>query len=287
MKTKRSYLFVPASSVKLMEKALASAADCVIFDLEDAVALNEKQAARERAKTFLQNNELVKDVYIRINDITTPFWKEDVEAAVEAGAFGIIVPKSESSGNMKVICQTVTNTLERTGREIGSFEVLPLIETARGVHFAYDIATSHSLIPRLVFGSIDYALDLDCQLTPEGEELIYARSQIVNASRAAGIDNPVDAVYPDLANEDGLRNEAVRARKAGFKSKLSIHPKQLEPIHEVFTPSQQELDEAFEIVQAFEKAEKHGVASIAVGNKLVDYPVYKKAKNLLAYASLA
>jgi citrate lyase subunit beta/citryl-CoA lyase len=286
MKTNRSYLFAPAISTKLMEKALNSEADCVIYDLEDAVAINEKQEARDRAKYFLQNIQPSKEVYIRINDITTQYWNEDLEAAIVAGAAGVIVPKAESASNMQVICQAALTQLEKLNRDVQSFSVIPLIETAKGVHFAFEIASSHALIPRLAFGSIDYSLDIDCQLTEEGVELIYARSQIVNASRAAGIGSPIDAVYPNLGNEGGLMDEAVRARKIGFKAKLAIHPKQLKSIHEVFTPDQKELDEALEIVQAFESAEQQGVASISVGNNLVDYPVYKKAKSLLQNTSL-
>ncbi|MGA5688734.1 HpcH/HpaI aldolase/citrate lyase family protein [Cytobacillus pseudoceanisediminis] len=286
MAPKRSYLFVPAVSEKIMGKALSSAADSVIFDLEDAVAINEKEIARERAKNYLLNYPAEKDVYIRINDFTTVYWRKDIECAVESGAKGIIVPKAESGSNMKVICQTALELLERAGRKGDLFEVLPLIETASGVHFAYEIANSHSLVPRLVFGSIDYSLDIDCELTDGGEELYFARSQVVNASRAAGIGSPVDAVYPDLSNEEGLYREAVRARISGFKSKLSIHPKQINAIHQVFTPDEKALEEAREIVEAFEEAELNGSASISVRNKLVDYPVYKKAKGLLHYSGL-
>ncbi|QOK28266.1 CoA ester lyase [Cytobacillus oceanisediminis] len=284
MSAKRSYLFVPAISEKMMGKALSSGADSVIFDLEDAVAINEKEIARERAKNYLLNHLVNKDVYIRINDFTTVYWRSDIECAVESGVNGIIVPKAESGSNMKVICQSVLELLERSGRKEDRFEVLPLIETASGVHFAYEIANSHSLVPRLVFGSIDYSLDIDCELTDGGEELYYARSQIVNASRAAGIGSPVDAVYPDLSNEEGLSREALRARNSGFKSKLAIHPKQLNVIHNVFTPDEKVLQEAREIVEAFEEAELKGHASISVRNKLVDYPVYKKAKGLLQYS---
>jgi citrate lyase subunit beta / citryl-CoA lyase len=283
---KRSYLFVPASSEKLMEKAVKSHSDCAIFDLEDAVALSEKENARERAKNYLINHPADKDVYIRINDMTTPYWRDDVIAAIDAGASGVVVPKSESGIHLKTICQVIQDRLESRGEADRKFDVMPLIETAKGVHFAYDIANAHHYIPRLVFGYIDYSLDLGCELTEDGEELIYARSQIVNASRAAGIGNPVDAVYPDLNNPDGLNNDAVRARKIGFKAKLAIHPKQLDIIHEVFTPKQEELEKAREIVEAFEAAEKSGTASIAVQNQLVDYPVYKKAKSLLQLANL-
>ncbi|PLR75903.1 CoA ester lyase [Bacillus sp. V3-13] len=285
MGIRRSYLFVPSVSVKMMEKAVASDSDCVIFDLEDAVAINEKEAARERIKQFLNNNKPPKEVFIRINDMLTSFWRADLETAIETRAAGIIVPKAENAANMIRLCEVAEQIMERKNQdEMDQFKVLPLIETAAGVHFAYEIAASHQRIPCLVFGSIDYSLDVDCELTEGGEELFYARSQIVNASRAAGKGSPVDAVYPDLANEKGLKLEALRAKQLGFKAKLAIHPKQLAAIHEVFTPSQKELDNAMEIVSAFEEAEQQGVASISVGKKLVDYPVYKKAKGLLQYS---
>lgn len=286
MNLKRSYLFVPATSTRMFEKALASEADCIIFDLEDAVAISEKQEARERAKNFLVNNQPSKDVLIRINDVSTTFWREDLEAAIRAGASGVIVPKAESAISMKILCETTLISLERMKRGLNTFVVLPLIETARGVQFAYEIASAHYLIKRLVFGSIDYSLDVNCELTEEGTELLYARSQVVNASKAAGIGSPIDSVYPDLGNEPGLINESHRARRLGFNAKLAIHPKQLHPIHEIFSPNQKEMDAALEIVHAFEAAEQEGIASIAVGNKLVDYPVYKKAKALLQSAGL-
>jgi citrate lyase subunit beta / citryl-CoA lyase len=284
LSAKRSYLFVPSTSIKMMEKALESKADCVIFDLEDAVVANEKPAARERAQHFLLNHKPKKDVYMRINDITTPYWKEDLIAAINAGASGIVVPKADSS--MKNICQTVLEHLEKGGRDIHSFEVLPLIETARGIQFVYEIANSHHLISRLAFGSIDYALDVDCQLSADGEELLFARSQIVNASKAAGVGSPIDAVYPNLGDLEGLRVEATRSRKLGFKAKLAIHPKQLDTIQVVFTPEQKEIEEALTIVKAFEEAEQRGLAYISVDAKLADYPVYKKAKALLQNISL-
>jgi citrate lyase subunit beta / citryl-CoA lyase len=279
---KRSYLFVPATSVKMMEKAITSKADSVIFDLEDAVAFNEKEAARERARDFLHNNHPQKEIFIRINDMLTPFWQADLEAAIVGRAAGVIVPKAETAVSLIRLCESVNMILERNNRRSqDQFHVLPLIETAAGVQFAYEIASSHQRIPFLVFGSIDYSLDVGCELTDGGEELFFARSQIVNASRAAGKGSPIDAVYPDLANEEGLKKEAIRARKAGFRGKLAIHPKQLDVIHEVYSPTQAEMDKASEIVAAFEAAEMRGIASISVGGKLVDYPVYKKAKALL------
>jgi len=125
-------------------------------------------------------------------------------------------------------------------------------------------------------------LDVGCEVTSGEEELLYARSKIVIASRAAGKGHPIDAVYPDLKNPEGLRNETALAKRLGFRGKLIIHPKQIETVHQVFTPGERELQEAAEIVNKFEEAERQGVASISVNNKLVDYPIYKKAKEMLA-----
>ncbi|WP_085506515.1 HpcH/HpaI aldolase/citrate lyase family protein [Thalassobacillus devorans] len=268
----RSYLFVPAFKQSMIKKAIASEADCVIIDLEDSVAITEKRLARETILESLDNTS-GSNVFIRINDLHTPFWEDDLSCAIQAGVTGIMLPKSEHANDIRTITEKVDNE---------ALALIPLIETAKGVQHIADIANASQSVERLAFGSIDYSLDIDCQLTPGGLELLFARSQIVNASRAAEIGAPIDAVYPDLNNEDGLVQEATLARQLGFKGKLLIHPKQVDPVHQIFSPSQQELEECEEIVEAFERAEQQGVASIAYNNKLVDYPVYRRAKELLA-----
>lgn len=274
----RSYLFVPGNNLSIVKKAVSSSADCIILDLEDAVAHSEKEKARETVEEALLKFGKEKTMFVRINDIETSYWKKDVRCAVENGAKGIIVPKAESEFGIKVACDEVKSYFENAKNE---FCVVPLIETAKGVQFAYEISSADKMIQRLAFGSIDFSLDIDCELTPSGLELLFARSQIVIASKAAGIAPPIDAVFPNLKDEQGLEKEARFARQVGFKSKLAIHPKQLAAIHAVFSPSEKEIAEAQEIVEAFEAAEKEGVASITVNNTLVDYPVYKKAVNLL------
>ncbi len=278
----RSYLFVPAKKYRLIEKAASSDADCVIIDLEDAVALSEKENARELVKEGLSAFGSRKEMYVRINDVTTSFWKEDLSCALRYGASGVIVPKAESKEGIRL----VTAAIRDLGKEqppAPGFKVIPLIESARGVQFVYDIASADSIVSNLAFGYIDFSLDIDCELTPGGLELLHARSSIVIASKAAGIGAPIDAVYPHLDNSEGLENEAKHARQLGFRGKLIIHPKQIEPVHHVFTPSSDEIEKAKKIVEKFEEAENEGVASISVDNELVDYPVYKKAKALLSF----
>ncbi|WP_174614477.1 HpcH/HpaI aldolase/citrate lyase family protein [Virgibacillus ihumii] len=286
----RSYLFVPAKELSIINKAINSEADSVIIDLEDAVAYSEKNNARELVKESLQKLNNQKPVYVRINDIGTPFWEEDLAYSVQYGAHGVIVPKSENPEDISYICKRIremtqnkNGTVLRETNDSNSFEVIPLLETAKGIQFAYEIAKSDSLVSKLAFGSIDYSLDIGCQLSSSGDELLYARSRIVVGSRAADREGPIDAVFPSLNNPGGLEYEATQAKKLGFKGKLTIHPKQVDIVNNLFMPGDEELREAREIVEQFEKAEQEGLASISVNGNLVDYPVYKKAKEVLNF----
>jgi len=274
----RSYLFVPGSHREMINKAVYLNADSVILDLEDAVAISEKESAREIVKESLIRFGKEKEMIVRINDLDTPYWEEDLKCAVSNGAAGIMVPKSEDYQRIKSLCENIREFSSNYSRP---FQVIPLIETAKGVQFVHSIATADELIVRIAFGSIDFSLDIDCELTTNGLELLFARSQIVIASRAAGIGAPIDTVYPGLDNEAGLEKEAKMAKQLGFKAKLMIHPKQIEIVHQIFSASQEEINQATAIVKAFEQAENNGIASIMVNNQFVDYPVYKKAKNIL------
>ena len=250
--------------------------------MEDAVALSEKEIVRENVKEALINFNNQKKMIIRINDIATPFWEDDLICAITNGANGVMVPKAEHPEDMKLICDKVR---EISGVNQNEFEVIPLIETAKGVQFSYSIASADEMISKMAFGSIDFSLNIDCELTPKGLELLYARSQIVTASKAAGLSNPIDAVYPDLNNEAGLEYEAVFAKQIGFKSKLIIHPKQIQIVHKVFSLSEKEINRAKDIVEVFEEAEQNGVAAISINNTFVDYPVYKRAKSIISQFS--
>lgn len=221
-----------------------------------------------------------KEIIVRINDLNSPYWENDLICAITNGATGIMVPKSESEEDMRIVCSKAREVSKDLSR---LFQVIPLIETAKGVHFAYSISLADEMISRLAFGSIDFSLDINCELTENGLELLFARSQIVIASKAARIGSPIDTVYPNLNNYAGLENEAKLAKQLGFIGKLIIHPKQLQIVNKTFSPSKNEINDAKAIIKEFEEAERNGVASIKVNDQLVDYPVYKKAKSLLFY----
>lgn len=268
----RTYLFVPALEEKMILKASGTEADTIIIDLEDSVACSEKETTREMICAFLKKENIPdKRVFIRINDPKTIYFKEDISMCADAGVDGVMIPKAETADDIRKVTAV-------TGEDIS---LLPLIETAKGIRNIYDIAQAHPCVERLAFGSIDYSLDIDCALTSTGEELLYARSKLVNDSRAAGIGAPIDAVFPDLNDEEGLKQEACQSKRLGFKGKMIIHPNQIVPVHDVFSPTEAEIDAYRQMVEKFEQAEKEGRASIEYKGQMVDYPVYKKAKKIV------
>ena len=269
----RSYLFVPATKPQMISKALKSKADAIILDLEDSVAHVEKASARFMLTQALGMDK--KKLLLRINDYNSPYWQLDILCAIQNGINRIMIPKTESAENIEEIC----NFIKRESKEL--MEIIPLIETAKGIHFTYEIAKANKFVSKLAFGSIDYSLDTGCELSSGGLELLYARSKIVNESKAVGLQSPIDTIFPDLNNTAGLKESALYGKKIGFKSKMIIHPNQIDIVNDVFSPAEKEIKDAQNLIKAFEEAEKKGIASIKYQNQLIDYPMYKKAKTLL------
>jgi citrate lyase subunit beta / citryl-CoA lyase len=283
MKRARSWLFVPGNHVRRMEKAVGVPADVLIFDLEDAVPLQEKTAARQRTEEAVRRRK--KGVsFVRVNDPTTPFFEEDLEAVVGPGLAGIMLPKAAEREQVQMVDDRLSRLEEQTGLAKGSVQILPLIETAAGLQHAYEVATASGRVSCLAFGAVDFTLDIGARLTKEGTEILFARSQLVVISRAAGLEPPVDTVYVDLDDAEGFERDARLARQLGFQGKLVIHPTQVEIANRVFAPTPQEVEEAKTIAAAFEKALKAGQAAIQVGGKLVDTPVAHRACRVLDQA---
>lgn len=260
----RSYLFVPANRPERFAKACAAGADVVIVDLEDAVPPTEKSAARDSLARWLSP---ANPVLVRINGASSEWFDDDVAVCALPGVAGIILPKTESVDEVALI-----------GCASRERPVLPLIETALGMRHAEAIAGALH-VQRLVFGTIDFQLDLD--LEGDGEELLFYRSQLVLASRLAGILAPVDGVTLEIDDQDLLREATLYARRLGFGAKLCIHPRQLAPVHAGFAPTVAQLDWSRRVVQAANEADG---AAIAVDGKMVDRPVILKARQMLADA---
>jgi citrate lyase subunit beta/citryl-CoA lyase len=259
----RSYLFAPGHNAKLLAKVFDAGADAVILDLEDAVPPDAKQTARELVAETLRR----RPAWVRVNASRTTQCAADL-AVVGGLAAGIRIPKVESTRDVEWVAERVPGT-----------PLICAIETARGVFAAPEIASVPG-VRHLAFGGVDLQRDLNCG--PGDLPTLYARSHLVLASRAAGIAPPIDSVYPRLDDEAGLRRQAQFARSLGFFGKSAIHPRQLAVLHEVFTPSEEELRWARDVVAAFMDAK--GAALRLPDGEFVDLPVANRAHRLLQLA---
>jgi citrate lyase beta subunit len=268
----RSVLFVPGTRPDRFENALASGADAVVFDLEDSVDPGRKAEARSAVVEFLASPPATAAaMFVRVNE-TDSEWQADDLAGVGGleAVRGIVLPKAELPIQVAMVADAVS-----TGC------VVPLIETARGVLNAAEIAAATDTIAAVLFGAEDLTAQIGIPRTVDGDELVYARSQVVMAATAAGID-AIDAVFIDIAALDDLHRDATRARALGFRGKMAIHPSQIPVIHEVFTPTAAERAQAQRIVDAFDLAQARGDAVIRLDDRMIDAPVVARAKRVLA-----
>lgn len=276
----RSFLFAPANHPRRVEKSFTVGADAVILDLEDAVGLAEKPAARAKAVDALQGPRPCRG-YVRVNASETAFCYGDVLAIVQPGLDGIVLPKVEAAAGLLTIDWLIGQLERERGLPVGGIDLLPIIETASGVREIDAILGSGSRARRVAFGAGDYSLDLGVAWSRDERESRYARDAIVTASRAHGLEAPVDSVFPRLDDEEGLLASARMASAVGFQGKMAIHPKQIGPIHRLFTPGDEEVAFARRIVAAFDEAERAGSAAFQLDGKFVDYPVVYRARQVL------
>jgi len=281
MELYRTLLFSPGDNARRMKKALAAGADAVIFDLEDSVILSEKVNAR---KTVAGSLELPRScsVYVRINSLNTSFWREDLTLAVEGGADGVMLPKAEEEEQIRFVDRLMADLEGEFASP--AMDLIPLVESARGVMFAFNIACAAKRVSRLAFGALDYTNDIGTSFSVEGTEVLYARSHLVNASRAAGILPPVDTVFPDIKDAAGFEKDLLLARQLGMFGKLVIHPNQIEPANRAFSPSVEEIKWAQRVLSVYEAAEAEGKGAVQVDGEMVDYPVVARARRILKLA---
>ncbi|MDN3920073.1 HpcH/HpaI aldolase/citrate lyase family protein [Roseateles violae] len=266
----RSYLFVPGNRPERFEKALASGADAVVLDLEDAVAPEAKGAARDAIASWAASatNTARERIFVRINDASSSVFEEDLRVLREARIAGAMLPKAELEDPLKRLAATVEG-----------IAILALVETARGVEQAQIVAAGPA-VTRLVFGTLDFALDLDLDIGDSNEALAYAASRLAIASRLAGLESPVAGVTPQIDDEARLLSDAAWSRRHGFGAKLCIHPRQIATVHAVLSPSPAELAWAQRVLAA--DAASPGAAQ--VDGRMIDRPVVLQAQRLLKRA---
>ena len=276
----RTLLFAPGNHPRRVEKALCLKADAVILDLEDAVAIAEKVATRAVVVDALQSERSGLG-YVRVNAYDTDFCFGDLLVVVAKGVDGIVLPKVETSSQLRSV-DWVVSQLEREKRlPAGGIDIIPIIETGKGVANVHDIASAGTRVKRLSFGAGDYTKDMAMRWTRHEGELAHARAEIAVASRAAGLEAPLDTVWIHIKETDGCIKSAELVCDMGYQGKLCIHPDQVDPVNAVFTPSDDDVDFAEKVVKAFEEAEAQGLASIQVDGYFVDYPIVNQAQRTL------
>lgn len=277
----RSFLFAPGNHARRVEKALSLDADAVILDLEDAVATAEKRATRDAIVAALARPRRSL-LYVRVNAIDSEFCYGDVAAIVRPGLDGIILPKVETATGLATADWLLAQLEREHGLAPRAIDLIPIIETARGLGHIDAILAPGTRVRRIAFGAGDFTLDVDMAWSRNEAELAYARAKIVTASRAAGIEAPLDTVWVDLADAEGLEASARTALGFGFQGKMCIHPNQIAVVHRVFTPNEAEIAFAERVAAAFARAEAEGSAAIQLDGKFIDYPIVYRAQRVLA-----
>jgi citrate lyase subunit beta/citryl-CoA lyase len=280
MQPLRSFLFAPGNHARRVEKALSLDADAMILDLEDAVATAEKRATRDAVIAALTRPRRAL-LYVRVNAVDTEFCYGDFAAIVRPGLDGVILPKVESAAGLATADWLLAQLEREQGLMPRAIDLVPIIETARGLNQIDAILAAGARVKRVAFGAGDFTLDVNMAWSRGEAELAYARAKIVTASRAAGIEAPFDTVWVDLADGEGLEASARTALGFGFQGKMCIHPNQIAVVNRVFTPSEMEIAFAERVVAAFARAEAEGSAAIQLDGKFIDYPILYRAQRVL------
>jgi citrate lyase beta subunit len=288
MKPRRALLFMPGDDRHKIERGAALGVDSIIMDLEDGVALNRKQQARETVAAAMREVDFgTTERLVRINPIATDgLHVADITAIIPLRPDGLVVPKVESAVQIDTVSQQLSVIEREHGWPDGAIALLPIVETALGVVNLREIASSDTRLSALIFGAEDLAGDIGARRTPDGWEVFYARSAIVIHARAFGL-QAIDTIYAHLENLNGLEAETEQAVYMGFSGKLAIHPRQVEPIQAAFTPTPAEIHQAQRLIAAFNEHQAAGTGVFALDGKMVDMPMVRAAEMILARAKLA
>ncbi len=286
MRSRRCILYVPGNETHKMEKAVTLGADCVCFDLEDGVAWNQKENARPLvARALRELNFGASEKLARINAIGSGMESADLEAVVAARPDAIVIPKVSDAEQIKWVSEKIGELEITDSMERGTIALIGMIENARGLMNVREIASADARLQALIFGAEDYAADVGATRTREGIEVLYARSAIVAACAAFGL-QAIDLLYLDFRDPDGLRDEATRGMQLGYAGMQVIHPNQVPIVQEVFMPSADAIANAQRIVDAAREHLDAGRGAFALDDKMVDMPIIKAAERVLGRAGI-
>lgn len=285
MKKRRTMLFIPGSNPGMLCNSVVLGADVLIFDLEDAVALREKDSARILVRNALQNvDHSAVEVFVRINSMDTPYWRDDVQAVVRGGADGILLPKCDGAPAIHTLAKALEEdeALYGTRPDMG---FMALLESAMGVEKAFEIATAHPRMVGLFLGAEDLSTDLHAKRTKSGEEILYARLRLIMAARAAGI-QVIDTPFTDVNDHEGLELDAAFACRLGFDGKAIISPHHVDAVNTAFLPTEKETNWARRVLAAEQKATAEGKGAVSLDGKMIDLPIILRARQILEQCGL-
>ena len=281
---RRSMLFLPGNNPNMLINGNCLGSDAVIFDLEDAVSPAEKDAARILVRNTMRYMDFCGcEIIVRINSVDTAYWQKDLDMILPLKPALILLPKSGTAADVLAADAYMTELEEKLGLPANSVGLMPLIETALGVENAFLIASSCKRIYALFLGAEDLTADLQCKRTKEGREIEYARTRLVVAARAAGV-QVYDTPFTDVNDDEGILVDAQLAKALGFSGKASISPRHVEVINAVFSPTQKEIDYAYEVMEAIETAKAQGKGAIALHGKMIDAPIVARAQQTISMA---
>ena len=281
---RRSLLFLPGNTPNMLMNGNCLGADAVIFDLEDAVSPDEKDAARILVRNTMRYMDFRGcEIIVRINSIDTPYWQKDIDAILPYAPGLILLPKTGSAADVLAADSYITQAEEKLGMEAGTVGLMPLIETAMGVENAFAIASATKRVKALFLGAEDLTADLQCKRTKESREIEYARARLVMAARAAGVD-VYDTPFTDVNDDEGIEVDATLAKSLGFSGKASISPRHVDVINRVFSPTLAEIDYAYEVLEAIAQAKAQGRGAISLRGKMIDAPIVARAQQTIAAA---
>ena len=286
MRPLRSLLIMPANRADMLAKAPTYGADALVFDLEDSVPIAEKPRARVLAREYIEKQRAQHALYVRVNSLASGMTSLDLDAIVTEGLLGIRLTKAESAEDIRVVDGMLTELETQRGLPVGTIGIGPSLESARGVWFAYEILSASPRIFSVTAGTAqdgDLQSELQYLWSAEGNEVLYVRSRILLAARAAGVQHILDGSYANIKDPEGLRRCCEATRKLGYNGRSIIHPNQVEIVNRAYTPSKQELDYYRRVLEAFDAAVARGSAATTVDGKLVDYAMATTAKRVLAW----
>jgi len=287
VRPRRSMLYMPGNNPNMLQNCCCLGADGLLLDLEDAVSPECKDEARRLVVYFMRKLDFGNtEVTVRINGTDTPWWRDDLKEIIPAHPHAVRLPKCNDPSDIRELDSVISKIEAEEGIPVGSIEIHAMIETAEAVERASEIARSCKRVSAITLGGQDLAADIGVRRSKEGVEILYARSRVVIAAKAAGI-ACFDTVFTDINDSEGLCKEASLAAQLGFTGKAAIHPSQVRVINEAFRPTERAIQQAEKIIAAAKEAKIKGIGAYAVDGNMVDGPVVKQALNVLAQAGIS